>query len=662
MLGGLHRAWVRGGGRRWAPAMVGVALLTGAALGAAIRPGLAVNAPTISATASPTTEVGLQIFANSNLGGGANPTGTITWDLFGPGDTSCTTPIFSSTVAVNGNGSYNSEPFTTAQAGTYRWRARYSGDVNNNPAGPTACNDPAATVVVAKASTVLTTVASGPIALGGQIHDTATLAGGLNPTGTITFFVYGPTDQFCSAPPLATSTATVNGNGTYRSADYTPPVPGVYKWRATYSGDDNNLGVSITACLDPNEASTVTAAAPTLVTSASGPTTVGGQLSDTAVLTGADNPTGTITFRLFGPDDPTCSGTVASQSSRTVNGNGTYTSDAFTAAAPGTYRWVASYSGDANNPALASACGDPAQTVVVSAGPTTTSTSTSTTSTSTTSTSTTTTSTTVPPTTTSTPSTTSTSSTTTSTTSPAPTTTSSSTTSSSTTSSTTTTLAPTTTSSTLAPTTTSSTLAPTTTSSTVVPTTTSTVPTTTSSTSTSSTSTTSTTVPVATGTTVAPAPAVTVTPNPVGAGQNAVVTGTGFPSGPADITLFSTPALLSRLSVGAGGTFTVTVTIPADTPPGAHRLVVTGSAGTVLAETAVTVTAAGAGTVAVAATVQPIPAARQLSRTGAGVSGLGGLALSALMVGVLAVIFTRRPSGAEAPAGGRWARRRHPWD
>ncbi|HWI03290.1 MAG TPA: hypothetical protein VNT52_05595, partial [Acidimicrobiales bacterium] len=86
------------------------------------------------------------------------------------------------------------------------------------------------------------------------------------------------------------------------------------------------------------------------------------------------------------------------------------------------------------------------------------------------------------------------------------------------------------------------------------------------------------------------------------------------------------------------------------------------SAGTVLAETAVTVTAAGAGTVAVAATVQPIPAARQLSRTGAGVSGLGGLALSALMVGVLAVIFTRRPSGAEAPAGGRWARRRHPWD
>ena len=436
-------------------------------------------------------------------------------------------------------------------------------------------------------------------------------------------------------------------------------MPGVYKWRATYSGDDNNLGVSITACLDPNEASTVTAAVPTLVASASGPTTVGGQLSDTAALTGANDPTGTITFRLFGPDDPTCSGTVASQSSRTVNGNGTYTSDPFTAAAPGTYRWVASYSGDADDPALASACGDLAQTVVVSAGPTTTSTSTSTTSTSTTSTSTT-----VPPTTTSSTTstsssstTTSPSSTTTSTTSTTPSTTSSSSSTSST-SSTSTSLAPTTTSS--SPTTTSSTVTPTTTSSSTTSTSSASTSSTTSTSSTSTTSTTSTTVPVATGTTVAPAPSVTVTPNPVGAGQNAVVTGSGFPAGPVDITLFSTPVLLSRLTVGAGGTFTATVTIPADTPPGAHRLVVAGGAGTVLAETAVTVAGAGAGVVA--ATVQAVAAAGQLSRTGADLSGPTILAVGAMLVGVLAVVFSRMPSAMEATAGQQCPRRRHPWD
>jgi hypothetical protein len=218
-LGGWHAASVRAGCGRWVPAILGVAVLTAAVVAAAIQPGLAVNAPTVSITASGSNEVGSPIFANSNLNGGANPTGTITFDLFSPGDTSCTTPIFTSTVPVNGNGSYNSQTTTTAQAGTYRWQARYSGDAGNTPAGPTACSDPAATVVVSKASTVLDTVASGPIALGGQIHDTATLAGGLDPTGTITFFVYSPTDQFCSEPPLASSTAAVNGNGTYRSAD-----------------------------------------------------------------------------------------------------------------------------------------------------------------------------------------------------------------------------------------------------------------------------------------------------------------------------------------------------------------------------------------------------------------------------------------------------------
>jgi hypothetical protein len=39
-----------------------------------------------------------------------------------------------------------------------------------------------------------------------------------------------------------------------------------------------------------------------------------------------------------------------------VTGNGTYTSAAFSPTAPGTYRWTATYSGDANNLAAAGAC------------------------------------------------------------------------------------------------------------------------------------------------------------------------------------------------------------------------------------------------------------------------------------------------------------------
>ncbi|HEX9415684.1 MAG TPA: IPT/TIG domain-containing protein, partial [Gaiellaceae bacterium] len=51
-------------------------------------------------------------------------------------------------VAVAGNGSYDSASFTPTQAGTYRWTASYSGDANNDAAS-SACNAPGEQVGVA---------------------------------------------------------------------------------------------------------------------------------------------------------------------------------------------------------------------------------------------------------------------------------------------------------------------------------------------------------------------------------------------------------------------------------------------------------------------------------------------------------------------------------
>src|SRR5205807_63237 len=83
---------------------------------------------------------------------------------------------------------------------------------------------------------------------------------------------------------------------------------------------------------------------PALVTHASVPVTVGGQVTDTVTLSGGVGSTGTITFRLFA--DAGCTSEVFS-STRPVAGNGTYASDPFTPTAPGTYRWPAADSGDA---------------------------------------------------------------------------------------------------------------------------------------------------------------------------------------------------------------------------------------------------------------------------------------------------------------------------
>lgn len=36
----------------------------------------------------------------------------------------------------------------------------------------------------------------------GEFYDTATIAGGDNPTGTVTFKVFGPDDANCARPPV----------------------------------------------------------------------------------------------------------------------------------------------------------------------------------------------------------------------------------------------------------------------------------------------------------------------------------------------------------------------------------------------------------------------------------------------------------------------------
>lgn len=67
------------------------------------------------------------------LSGGASPTGSITFNLYGPSDATCSgTPAYTKTVTVSGDGSYsttNTNPAPTA--GTWNWTAMYTGDANN---------------------------------------------------------------------------------------------------------------------------------------------------------------------------------------------------------------------------------------------------------------------------------------------------------------------------------------------------------------------------------------------------------------------------------------------------------------------------------------------------------------------------------------------------
>ena len=85
------------------------------------------------------------------------------------------------------------------------------------------------------------------------LKDTASVVGGNNPTGTITFTLVGPLGGI-----VDTETANVSGDGSYTtSTGYTLPtsgtVAGTYQWDASYSGDTNNTSASDTG--NPNDAS-----------------------------------------------------------------------------------------------------------------------------------------------------------------------------------------------------------------------------------------------------------------------------------------------------------------------------------------------------------------------------------------------------------------------
>jgi hypothetical protein len=312
-------------------------------------------APGITSSATATATVGTPIKDTGTLSAaspaGPTPTGTISFSLY-RNDAACTTtPVFTSTVPVDSG------------------LASYSGDANDQAATGT-CGDAGEKSTVTQATPSITTTASGPVTVGGKIGDSGLLGGGFNPTGTITFKAYGPNNATCAGSPAFTSAAVaVTGNGTYSpAAMFTTTAAGTYQFVASYGGDANNSSFD-SACGAANESVVVGKASPTVATTASAPGILGTAISDSATLSGGlSTPSGTITFDVYGPNDATCTGTPAFSTVIPVSGNGQYGSGPLTPTSVGTYGFVASYSGDANNGSVATACGDVHESVTVSAG------------------------------------------------------------------------------------------------------------------------------------------------------------------------------------------------------------------------------------------------------------------------------------------------------
>ncbi|MEO3891963.1 vWA domain-containing protein [Nonomuraea sp. B5E05] len=122
----------------------------------------------------------------------------------------------------------------------------------------------------------------------------------------------------------------------------------------------------LNGALSPGFTETITEhvpkATPSIATTPSDTVPAGGKVSDTATLSGGYHPTGTVTFQLFAPGDTDCAKPIETRTG-TVSGTGTAASGNVTIGAAGTYRWTATYSGDAHNNSVTSPCGDEEVTV-----------------------------------------------------------------------------------------------------------------------------------------------------------------------------------------------------------------------------------------------------------------------------------------------------------
>ena len=204
-----------------------------------------------------------------------------------------------------------------------------------------------------------------------SVSDSAVVAlqgGTATPAGSVAFSLC-KVDSPGLCDTGGTSVGTTNVTGTAYPVTVASPTAyvtsaGRYCWRAEFSGDSVN-GIPGSNDSTAGECFTVNPVTPGLATTAGPDTVLGQSVSDSATLTnlatqpatpvinltgtGGAAATGTITFKLYGPDD--CTTLAYTSPTVAVSGNGTYNTPTpqFVPTSAGTYHWVAVYSGNLPN-------------------------------------------------------------------------------------------------------------------------------------------------------------------------------------------------------------------------------------------------------------------------------------------------------------------------
>ena len=183
----------------------------------------------------------------------------------------------------------------------------------------------------------------------------------------VTYYLYQGSE--CNGTPVFSDTVTVLEGGVIPDSDlYQPLEDGIYNWQVVYGGEgeDGNFLPAHSICgsetvvvgaVEIDIQTTMRFADGTRI--GQGETiTIGSTVYDTTSLIGANNPTGTATYTLVRGDSCGNTETVYGPETVTLVDGQVPPSSAYTPEQLGTYHWIVEYSGDGQNQAVTSPCGD----------------------------------------------------------------------------------------------------------------------------------------------------------------------------------------------------------------------------------------------------------------------------------------------------------------
>jgi hypothetical protein len=207
-----------------------------------------------SSPATATIDVGGSVNDSAIVAGSlfeVTPTGNVHFYVC-PGDSFPCTPTATGavdlgTAAVSGSdgvATADSVPYRPPATGTYCFLGVYSGDSNYVSASDGSEDE--CFQVTGNSPSVTSQPDPAFFDLGGSTSDTATVtgAGGVTPTGSVTFYLCGPDVSFCSVAGnnVLGSPATVSGTGNSARATsirFTPSTTGAYCFASVYSGESH---------------------------------------------------------------------------------------------------------------------------------------------------------------------------------------------------------------------------------------------------------------------------------------------------------------------------------------------------------------------------------------------------------------------------------------